>query len=174
MEATPEIEAENILTHYSSLSEDDLADIIQKKTRTPYYWSAQIGETKRYPEAHIKTAAILKSGAGITTYDLSLLDHNNKMATITHISCWPDGSIPHESYTADIARNILSLAHTAKRENSLIYIHCRAGLGRTGVFRLALEYALRELNKEPLLSAAILLKEYRKTHRYGVQTELVP
>ncbi len=49
-------------------------------------------------------------------------------------------------------------------------LYCKAGLGRTGVFRIALTYAMRTLQGKFRIPPGVLLENYRENTRYGVQT----
>jgi len=93
--------------------------------------------------------------------------------TLTHVTIWPDGDIPlsvgSQSNLA-IASVILELARELNDKSITLYIHCKAGLGRTGVARIALRYAFRRLQNASHIPPHILLESYRHNHRYGVQT----
>jgi len=172
LEASMKTEIEHLKPHYAHLSEDDFRDLLQNRLTVPYYWGTQAGTTDRHTHIDIKTESLSRTYDGITDYDISITGHHKASATITHIDCWPDGAIPHERHTEALATTLLTLAKIAQTEQTRLYIHCRAGLGRTGVFRIALEYAMRKVANKPTISPALLLQTYRDTYRYGVQTNI--
>lgn len=136
--------------------EDDMADLLsQHPLEDPCYWPQKAAR---------KTVA-----DGIDAHTFVINGKTPLAVSLTHVFCWPDGSIPKDRYTKGIAATVMDVARAAHSGNT-VYIHCLAGLGRTGVFRVAVEYALRKIRQEPKLSAAMLLKTYRETCRYGVQT----
>jgi len=140
----------------------------------PYYWEANAGKIWDLESVTLTTTAIIRNPLDkqIKTYKINIQQPGNPKteATLTHIECWPDGNIPDERHDPAILNTMMSLAKELLYENAMLYIHCKAGLGRTGVVRMALTYAMRALREEARISPGILLESYRATTRYGVQT----
>ena len=109
----------------------------------------------------------------VTNYSIDLIESTvTSPVILTHYNAWPDGSVPsRKNGELDALTNlVVSLAHEIHNSEQSTYIHCQQGLGRTGVVRIALEYALRKLEGETTLNPGELTMWYRTEHRYGIQT----
>jgi hypothetical protein len=139
-----------------------------------YYWAPQKNSLWTDGDFTLTTTAVNKNllDKEIKTYtiDIQKSETTRTTAKLTHIACWPDGAIPTEEHDHTIAKTIMGLAKELGTENKLLYIHCKAGLGRTGVFRIALTYAMRTIAGKFRIPPGVLLENYRENTRYAVQT----
>jgi len=157
LEANPTVEVLHLQYRFAGLDEDELEErLISRQISDPRYWGNPIA-TDTYSR-DIRT-------------DRVEIGTDRMAVDIHHIGNWPDGSIP-ETHLDVIARLAVRIAHGVSLGDSITFIHCRAGMGRAGVFRVAVDYAVRLLQKEPEMSPALLLRDYRCRYRYGVQTML--
>ena len=56
---------------------------------------------------------------------------NEKIFVQIHFTCWPDHSIPENSYNEVV--NIIKIVDKLKDDKPVV-VHCSAGIGRTGTF----------------------------------------
>ena len=160
--------------------EEGLDTQLLNKVRHPnfknnVYWPTHNAEQKNNDE--FPYSIIFKESnntfENLTDYSLNLdTETAHYSTTLTHISGWPDGSIPYDflNYRQVISKTIFELAKDIRTSTQLTYIHCQSGLGRSGVFRIALEYALSKIDNEQPNSPFKLVEAFREKYRYAVQT----
>ena len=136
-----------------------------------FYWPNQEGDTNLRGDKYVLDLDEKTIHSPVFhTYDLLL--NSTHSVTLTHFSGWPDGSIPFKPPTETITLShfIMDVAKEKKDTKELLYIHCKSGLGRAGVFRVALEFAMDKLDGKPGLSVAKYVETFRSNYRYAVQT----
>jgi hypothetical protein len=183
LESSLEAELEyirNSISKKKGLNKADIEQVeIEKKLKArrfsePCYWPSFEGASELNGESFQVTfnnqAAPLQ---GLTHYSLTFSDDKKTTeVNLSHISDWPDGSIPFkaDNYHETLSKEIIRVATDSLNGNQLTYIHCRSGLGRAGVFRLAVEYARRNIQDEEIIPIRKMVEDYRKHCRYAIQT----
>lgn len=174
LEASPESERlryEIFLGKNSDLSDSEIGEKVQNlKVDSPTYWPTSQETSSSYSDLFL--TRVESPLQNISLYSIEYTGEKQYAFQVTHISGWPDSSIPFDTphYRQAIAEEIIKLAKTTLSDKHLTYIHCRSGFGRAGVFRLALEHAMAQLNEKASKSTGDLVAWYRQTYRYGVQT----
>jgi protein tyrosine phosphatase len=167
----------HLLSEMSSRDEEQISKLIESQNfEDTVYWPLNLvsdfGSTSKYS---VGLTSIENRGGNLDKYSLKLTRNKNNHVhdiSLTHISSWPDGSLPFGGVEYDelIAQEILSLAEESLKDSHLTYIHCRSGLGRAGVFRLALEHARSLVKGESPINISDMIIDYREKYRHAVQT----
>lgn len=105
------------------------------------YWPKKVGETEIHGNLMVKTTGMEKKGGfDVITikigpegdYSNSLNDEQSKEVKIFHFHAWPDHGVPKGKNVEKFHNFQAEVKARGEAHNTTV--HCRAGVGRTGVF----------------------------------------
>ena len=99
------------------------------KEKCANYWDTNI---KNFTIEKIGDTINLSHDTKIRKFKVLKIGNNiEKIIYQIHFTCWPDHSIPDNSYNEII--NIINIVDKLKEDKPVV-VHCSAGIGRTGTF----------------------------------------
>ena len=104
------------------------------KEKCANYWDTNM---KNFKIEKIDDTINISHDTKIRKFRVSKLDSNigvedkEKIFVQIHFTCWPDHSIPENSYNEVV--NIIKIVDKLKDDKPVV-VHCSAGIGRTGTF----------------------------------------
>jgi len=107
--------------------------------------------------------------------DIEGINDREKIIYQIHFTCWPDHSIPENSYNEII--NIIKIVDKFKDDKPVV-VHCSAGIGRTGTFisvynlyHEILEQINNKKNIEIRFSIMNLVRKLKEMRLYLVENQ---
>jgi protein tyrosine phosphatase len=148
------------------------------KEKCANYWDTNL---KNFKIEKIDDTVNLSHDTKIRKFKVTKLDHDSGIGTKEkfffqiHFTCWPDHSIPENSYNEII--NIIKIVDKLKDDKPVV-VHCSAGIGRTGTFISAYNLyheILEQINnkslKELKFSIMNLVRKLKEMRLYLVENQ---
>ena len=148
------------------------------KEKCANYWDTNL---KNFKIEKIDDTVNLSHDTKIRKFKVTKLDHDSGIETKEkfffqiHFTCWPDHSIPENSYNEII--NIIKIVDKLKDDKPVV-VHCSAGIGRTGTFISAYNLyheILEQINnkslKELKFSIMNLVRKLKEMRLYLVENQ---
>lgn len=156
----------------------DLTTLSDQKKGVTKYYPSEVEETERYGSMQVK---LLKKSENVHTYQIKdIQTKETKTITRVHYDCWKDFDAVSPKDLHQLAQLVKTLSPNPE---NLTWIHCRAGVGRTGTLTVALilkeQIQLGNITREnlenSLISLIILLRKQRGSYfvQQPVQLELL-
>ena len=143
------------------------------KEKCANYWDTNI---KNFTIEKIGDTINLSHDTKIRKFKVLKIGNNiEKIIYQIHFTCWPDHSIPDNSYNEII--NIINIVDKLKEDKPVV-VHCSAGIGRTGTFISVYNLyheILKQINNKNInelkFSIMNLVRKLKKMRLYLVENQ---